>query len=118
MKMTVKTDLVGEMTLDRFPQADVPWKDWTPLAGANYLIYDSHRDAPTGFAIRVGKKASVYLVEKLVAGKHMKIHVGLARGKKGDEHVIDVESVRDRARALVAAAKKHGANPRDVAEQV
>ena len=81
MKMTLKTDLVGKMTLDRFPQADVPWKDWKPFAGANYLIYDSHRDAPTGFAIRVGKKASVYLVEKLVAGKNMKIHVGLARGK-------------------------------------
>ena len=118
MKMTLKTDLVGKMTLDRFPQADVPWKDWKPFAGANYLIYDSHRDAPIGFAIRVGKKASVYLVEKLVAGKKMKIHVGLARGKKADEHVIDVESARDKARALVATAKKHGANPRDVAEQV
>lgn len=84
MKLTLKTDLVGKMTLDKFPEADVPWKDWKPFAGPNYLVYDSHRDAPTGFAIRVGKKASVYLVEKLVAGKNMKIHVGLARGKKGD----------------------------------
>ena len=68
MKLTLKTDLVGKMTLDRFPQAEVPWKDWQPHLGPNYLVYDSHRDAPTGFAIRVGKKASVYLVEKLVAG--------------------------------------------------
>ena len=94
MKMTLKTDLVGKMTLARFPQVDVPWKDWQPFLGPNYLVYDSHRDAPTGFAIRVGKKASVYLVEKLVAGRKMKIHVGLARGKKGDEPVIDVESAR------------------------
>ena len=55
--MTLKTDLVGKMTLDRSPQADGPWKEWKPFAGANYLIYDSHFDAPAGFAIRVGKKA-------------------------------------------------------------
>lgn len=118
MKMTLKTDLVGKMTLDRFPQAEVPWKDWQPHLGPNYLVYDSHRDAPTGFAIRVGKKASIYLVEKLVAGRKMKIYVGLARGKKADEPVIDVESARDRARALVATAKKHRANPKNVAEQI
>ena len=118
MKLALKSDLVGKMTLDKFPEADVPWKDWQPFAGPNYLVYDSHRDAPTGFAVRVGKKASVFLVEKLVAGKNMKIFVGLARGKKGDEQVIDVETARDKARALVATAKKHGANPRDVAEQI
>ena len=118
MKMTLKTDLVGKMTLDKFPEADVAWKDWKPYSGPNYLIYDGHRDAPTGFAIRVGKKASVFLVEKLVAGKNMKIHVGLARGKKGDEQVIDVEVARDKARTLVATAKKHRANPKNVAEKV
>ncbi len=118
MKLTLKTDLIGKMTLDRFPESDVPWKDWRAFAGPNYLVYDSHRDAPTGFAVRVGKKASVFLVEKLVAGKNMKIFVGLARGKKGDEQVIDVETARDKARALVATAKQHGVNPRDVAVQV
>ena len=107
MKLTLKKDLVGKMTFDKFPEADVPWKGWKPFAEPNYLVYDSHRDAQTGFAIRVGKKTSVFLVENLVAGMNMKIHVGLACGKKGDEHVIDVESARDEARVLVATAKKH-----------
>ena len=26
------------------------------IDGLNYLVYDSHRDAPVGFAVRVGKK--------------------------------------------------------------
>ena len=57
--MTLKTDLVGKMTLDKFPEADVPWKDGGLVAEPNYLIHDAHRDALTGFAMRVGKKASV-----------------------------------------------------------
>jgi integrase len=118
MKLTLNTDLVLKMTLDRFPVPDVPQRDWKPHSGPNYLIYDSHRDAPTGFAIRVGKKASVYLVEKQVAGKNMKLHVGLARGKKGDEQIIKVEVAREKARLLVATAKKHGANPKHVTEQI
>ena len=100
MKLELTNDLVPKMTLEAFPEPGAPSRQWRPAAGPNYLVYDSHRKAPTGFAIRVGKKASVYLVEKLIAGKNMKIHVGLARGKKGDEQVIDLDTARDRAREM------------------
>lgn len=90
--------------------------DWTPPA--NYLIYDAHREAPVGFAMRVGKKASVFLVEKLVAGKKMKIHVGLAKGRKGAEKPLPLKTARERAFELIGVAKKHGANPKKVADKV
>ena len=50
------TDTVIKMTLDKFPEQGVPYKAWRRAPGLNYLVYDSHRDAPVGFAIRVGKK--------------------------------------------------------------
>lgn len=86
MKLTLCTDLVGKMTFDRFPEADVPWKDGKPFAGLNYLVYDPHRDAQTGFASRVGKQATVFLVEKLVVSSNLKVHVGLARGESCHQH--------------------------------
>lgn len=118
MKLELTTDLVPKMTLDAFPELGLPFKQWKPAVGPNYLVYDTHRKAPTGFAVRVGKKASVYIVEKQVAGKNMKIHVGLARGRKGDEQVIDLDSARERAHELVATAKKHGANPKVIGERI
>jgi integrase len=118
MRLELTTDTVIKMTLDKFPELGVPYKAWRPAPGLNYLVYDSHRDAPVGFAIRVGKKASVYLVEKHVAGKNMKIPVGLARGKKGDEPIMELSAARNYARDLIATAKKHGANPKTIADQV
>lgn len=91
-------------------------RNWTPKA--NYLVYDDHRDAPVGFGIRVGKTASTFLVEKKVAGKKLKIHVGLARGRKGAEKPIELAAARAKAFELVAVAKKHGANPKKIAEKV
>ena len=118
MKLELTSDLMPKMTLEAFPEPGVPVKQWKPAVGPNYLVYDTHRKSPTGFAVRVGKKASVYLVEKQVAGKNMKIHVGLARGRKGDEQVIDLDTARERAHELVATAKKHGANPKVIGERI
>jgi len=89
---------------------------WTPAA--NYLVYDEHRDAPVGFALRVGKKASIFLVEKMVAGRKLKIHVGLARGRKGAEKTITLAEARRKAFELVQTAKKHGANPKKIADTI
>lgn len=118
MKLELTSDLVPKMTLEAFPEPGVSFKHWKPHVGPNYLVYDTHRKSPTGFAVRVGKKASVYLVEKQVAGKNMKIHVGLARGRKGDEQVIDLDTARERAHELVATAKMHGANPKVIGELI
>lgn len=106
MKLELTTDRVPKMTLDALPEPGAPFRQWKPAPSPNYLVCDSHRKAPTGFAIRVGKKASVYLVEKLVAGKNMKIHVGLARGKKGDEQVIDLDTARASSSPLLISAAR------------
>ena len=138
MKLTLTRDLVSNMSLSAFPFPGKPiaeWprltkeaqdkeeaaakaakRNWTPKA--NYLVYDDHRDAPVGFGIRVGKTASTFLVEKKVAGKKLKIHVGLARGRKGAEKPIELAAARAKAFELVAVAKKHGANPKKIAEKV
>lgn len=79
---------------------------------------DSARAAPVGFAVRVGKKASMYLVEARVAGKNIKIHAGLARVRKGAEAVIDLATAHEKAWELVAFAKLHGANPKADADRV
>ncbi len=117
MKLTLTADLVSQMSLEKYPEPDVPYRNWKPVQTPNYVVYDEHRDAPVGFAIRVGKKASVYLVEKLVSGKHMKIGVGLARGRKGSERPLDLAFARRKAHELLQIAKVHGANPKTVVER-
>ena len=72
---------------------------------------NKHRDAPQGFAVRVGKKASVYLVDKLVAGRKLKIPVAVASGRKGSEPPLPLAQARQRAWELLQQAKKHGAKP-------
>lgn len=118
MKLDLSTINIPAMSLDAYPEPGKPSKQWKPFAGPNYLVYDTNRKAPTGFGIRVGKKAAVYIVEKQVAGKNMKLYVGLASGRKGDEQVIDLDTARDLAREQVAIAKKHGANPKNIAETI
>ena len=68
---------------DQTPGAENPGKKYIPFHGANYLVYDEHKDAPPGFALRVGRMAAVFLVDKRVKDKKLKIPVGLAAGKKG-----------------------------------
>jgi integrase len=141
VKLDLNRDVISNMTLSSHPFPGSPFRAWPELTvaklekvkaewvksgrdpkkwapPANYLVYDANRDAPVGFAIRVGKKASTFLVEKMVAGKKMKIHVGLARGRKGAEKVMSLAEARQKAFELVGLAKKHGANPSKVAEKI
>lgn len=118
MKLDLSTINIPAMSLDAYPEPGTPSNKWKPFEGPNYLVYDTNRKAPTGFGIRVGKKAAIYIVEKQVAGKNMKLYVGLASGRKGDEKVIDLDTARDLARDQIAIAKKHGANPKHVAERI
>lgn len=91
------------------------WGDGTTKP--NYLIRDTHREAPVGFCLRVNKKSSAYLIDKTVNGKSMKIPVGLAAGRKGSEQVISIDRARKMAFAALAEAEKLGANPRSYEKQ-
>ena len=74
MKLSLTTEIVFKMTAWTIPQPDTKPQDWDEYdpdrdpPSANYLVYDTHKDAPPGFAVRVGKKASVFLVDKMVKG--------------------------------------------------
>ena len=82
MKLALTDALIQKLSLDNAPQ----WVEneetneielqWEKTDKPNYLVYDSHRSAPPGFAVRVGARATVYLVEKMVRGKKLKIDVG------------------------------------------
>ena len=103
---------------DQTPGAENPGKKYIPFHGANYLVYDEHKDAPPGFALRVGRTAAVFLVDKRVNDKKLKIPVGLAAGKKGSQKPIPLTEARDQAWGLAQMAKKHGANPKGIADKV
>ena len=82
MKLPLSQTIVFKLSLSHAPIPGTNPLTYAAAHGPNYLVYDDHRDAPPGFAVRVGKKASIYLVDKLVARKKLKIPVGLASGKK------------------------------------
>lgn len=118
MKLTLNQDIVFKLALDEIPVPGTKPLAWESFSGPNYLIYDAHKDAPPGFAVRVGKKSVVYLVDKRVAGKKLKIPVGLASGKKGEDKPMTLTLAREEAWRLSQEAKKHGANPKDIAQAI
>lgn len=118
MKLELTNDLVQKMSLTKVPELGTPFDKWQPTDKPNYLVYDSSRKAPPGFAVRVGARASVYLVEKMVRGKKLKIDVGLAKGKRGAEKELPIDRARDIARDKIASAVKHGTNPNRIADEI
>ncbi|HEX7687622.1 MAG TPA: hypothetical protein VF453_07945 [Burkholderiaceae bacterium] len=96
MKLTLTQDLIYKMSLDKAPILGSKPQAFEAVEGPNYLVIDDHRESPPGFAARVGKLSTTYLVDKVVAGKRMKIHVGLARGRKGSEKPVSLADARAR----------------------
>jgi len=75
------------------------------------MITDSHRAAPIGFGVRVGKTKKVYFVQRKVGGKLIKTNVG----NVGDFPSID--EARSRAQELVRVAIDTGRNPSEIAAE-
>lgn len=119
MKLALSQDLVFKLSLDHMPYFNEKGEQkWTKCDKANYLVYDDHKAAPPGFALRVGKRASVYLIDKKVGRQKLKIYVGLAYGKKGAERPIQLSAARAKAFNLGQEAKLLGGNPTKAAERV
>ena len=113
MRTTLTQALVEKLRWGKPAPAGIDeafWGDGT--SKPNYLIRDTHRDAPKGFCLRVGKTASVYLMDKSVNETKMKIPIGLAAGKKGAERVISLDKAREKAFEELSKAQKLGVNPR------
>lgn len=118
MKLELTDDLVRMMSLAKAPQPGVESKKWQATEKPNYLVYDTSRSAPPGFAVRVWARASVCVVEKMVRGKKLKIDVGLAWGKRGAEKPLPLAITRDEARDKIALAVKHGTYPKRIADDI
>ncbi len=111
MKLTLTQDLIFKLRGDEIPMNGKKPYPGKKITSSNYLLYDEHKDAPSGFAVRVGKKSATYLVDKLVNGQKMKITVGLASGKSGVKELISLEAARRKAYDLISAARAQGTNP-------
>lgn len=118
MRTTLTQALVDKLRWGRPAPAGISeefWGDGTTQP--NYLIRDLHRDAPSGFCLRVNKKNAVYLMDKTVNNKNLKIPVGLASGKKGSEQVISLDRARKKALSDLARAEELGASPKQHQKQ-
>ena len=76
-----------------------------------YIITDSHREAPIGFGVKVGKLKKTYIVQRRVDGKLIKSKVG----NVSDFPTID--SARQKARGFVQIAMETGRNPTTIAKE-
>jgi integrase len=118
MKLALTDALVEKMSLDNAPVFVEDNVKWEKTDKPNYLVYDAHKLAPPGFAVRVGALATIYLVEKMVKGKKLKIDVGLAWGKRGGEVRMSLLKARAEALVKIAQAVKHGTNPNRIADEI
>lgn len=76
-----------------------------------YTITDSHREAPIGFCLQVGKTKKTYTVQRKVSGKLIKTKVG----NVADFATID--EARQKARGFVQIAIETGRNPTTIAKE-
>lgn len=114
MKFTLNQNIVLRLTPDKKPHAIVDGKvEYIDNPkGADYILYDEHRDAPTGFGVKVAKTKKTYIIQRRVpGGKVIKVKVG----NVSDFNNIDI--ARDKARTLVQVAKDTGRNPNAVERQ-
>lgn len=114
MKTTLNQNIVLKLTLDRKPCAIKNGKlEYTDnLSAEPYILFDDHRDAVTGFGVKVAKTKKTYIIQRRIAGgKVIKAKVG----NVSDFNNIDM--ARDKARSLVQVAKDTGQNPNTIARK-
>lgn len=112
--MTLNQNIVLRLTLDKKPHTILDGKvEYIDNPkGADYILYDDHRDAPTGFGVKVAKTKKTYIFQRRVpGGKVIKVKIG----NVSDFNSIDL--ARDKARNLVQVAKDTGRNPNAIERQ-
>lgn len=111
MKTTLNQNIILKLTLDRKPCAIKDGKlEYTDNpSGEPYILFDDHRDAATGFGVKVAKTKKTYIIQRRVpGGKVVKAKVG----NVSDFNNIDM--ARDKARSLVQVAIETGQNPNTI----
>ena len=65
------------------------------FSGRNYVVHHDYKDVPPGFTLKTGGTPAVFLFDNRVAGRKLKIPVGLTAGKKGTEKIMSLTEARD-----------------------
>ena len=111
MKTTLNQNIVLKLTLDRKPYTfkDGKLEYIDNLRGEPYILFDDHRDAVTGFGVKVAKTKKTYIIQRRVSGgKVIKAKVG----NVSDFNNIDM--AREKARNLVQVVIETGQNPNSI----
>lgn len=112
MKIALNQNIVLKLTLDKKPYAftNGQLKYESNLNGVAYTIFDEHRDAPTGFGVKIAKTKKTYIIQRRVSGgKVIKAKVGNV------SDFSNIDMARDKARNLIQVAKDTGQNPNAIA---
>lgn len=112
MKITLNQNIVLKLSINKKPYAyangQIEYADNTNKTA--YILFDDHRDSPTGFGVKIAKTKKTYIIQRRVSGgKVIKAKVG----NVSDFNSIDI--ARDKARGLIQVAKDTGQNPNAMA---
>lgn len=112
MKIALNQNIVLKLTLCKkpylFTNGQLEYE--SNLSELAYIIFDEHRDAPTGFGVKIAKTKKTYIVQRRVSGgKVIKAKVGNV------SDFSNIDMAREEARNLIQIAKETGQNPNKVA---
>ena len=79
MKLALTDTIVQKLSLDNAPVQGEKGVEWRKTDKPNYLVYDSNRLAPPGFAVTVRERAGI----KMVRGHDLRRTFGAACEKLG-----------------------------------
>lgn len=111
MKTTLNQNIVLRLTLDQKPNSIENGKlEFIDNDGGQpYILFDDHRDAPTGFGVKVAKTKKTYIIQRRLSGEKV---IKAKVGNVSDFSNIDL--ARDKARTLVQLAMDTGKNPNSI----
>lgn len=114
MKTTLNQNLVLRLNLHEKPTAidngKLIFKNNTTLQP--YIIFDDHRDAPTGFGVKISKTKKTYLIQRRVSStKVIKAKVGNV------SDFTNIDAARNKSREMVNIANNTMPNPNSVTRE-
>lgn len=112
MKIILNQSLVMRLSLEKkpieFEDGKLTYQDNKHLSP--YIVFDGHRDAPTGFGVKIAKTKKTYIIQRRVSSSHV---VKAKVGNVSDFSNIDVARDKAREMALVASSTKRNPNQID-----
>lgn len=113
MKIILNQSLVMRLSLEKkpidFEDGKLTYQDNKPLSP--YIVFDNHRDAPTGFGVKIAKTKKTYIIQRRVSSSQV---VKAKVGNVSDFSNIDV--ARDKAREMALLATSTKRNPNQLAK--